>query len=54
MTRHFTKNMLEIASSYFDTIEQSKAKKKARLLILKDKKEVQPGTLINELNLTNL
>ncbi len=49
MTRHFTKRMLEIASEYFEITEQSKAKKKARLLILKDKKETIQRTLVHEL-----
>lgn len=47
MTRHFSKGMLEIAETYFETVEQSKAVKKARLLILKNKKEVKNSILIN-------
>ncbi len=43
MTRHFTKEWLEIASLYFEEIEQSRARKKARLLILKKKKQTLPG-----------
>ncbi len=34
MTRHFTKSMLDIATEYFDVVEQSKAWKKSRLIIL--------------------
>ena len=41
MTKYFTPQLLEISSKYFDEVEQSKAKKKARLLILKNKKEVE-------------
>lgn len=39
MTKHFSKKMIEIAEIYFDEIEQTKAWKKARLLILKSPKE---------------
>ena len=35
MTRHFTKRLLVISNKYFEVVEQSLAKKKARLLILK-------------------
>ncbi|OAN60759.1 hypothetical protein A8B79_09585 [Balneola sp. EhC07] len=41
MTKYFTPQLLEISSKYFVDIEQSKAKKKSRLLILKNKKEVE-------------
>ncbi len=41
MTKYFTPQLLEISNKYFDEVEQSKAKKKARLLILKNKKEVE-------------
>ena len=50
MTRHFTKRILEIASKYFEITEQSKAKKKARLLILKNKKQVREDDLINQIH----
>lgn len=39
MTRHFTPQMLEVANEYFEHAEQTKARKKARLLILKGKKK---------------
>ncbi len=39
MTRHFSPQILKIASDFFNDVEQSKAKKKSRLLILKNKKE---------------
>lgn len=35
MTRHFTPAWLKVAQQYFEVVEQSRAKKKARLLILK-------------------
>lgn len=39
MTRHFSPRLVEIASEYFEVTEQSKAHKKARLLILSKKKK---------------
>lgn len=41
MTKYFTPQLLEISSKYFEDIQQSKAKKKARLLILKNKKVIK-------------
>ena len=51
MTRHFTKRLLVISNKYFEVVEQSVAKKKARLLILKKKKELKVNELINKLSL---
>lgn len=48
MTRHFIKSILDIASEYFGQVEQSKAWKKSRLLILSNpiiKKEERPDTI---------
>lgn len=42
MTRNFTPTMLEIAADYFDSVEQTKARKKSRLMILKGKKKSIP------------
>ena len=53
MTRHFTKQLLAISNKYFEVVEQSLAKKKARLLILKKKKEVKVNELINKVILSN-
>jgi 16S rRNA G1207 methylase RsmC len=53
MTRHFTKQLLSISNKYFEVVEQSLAKKKARVLILKKKKEVNEDELINKLNLSD-
>lgn len=39
MTRHFTKSMLAIAEEYFDSVSQSRAWKKSRLLILSNPKK---------------
>ena len=49
MTRHFTKKLLSISNKYFEVVEQRLAKKKARVLILKKKKEVKENKLINKL-----
>ena len=50
MTRNFTPKMISVAEQYFEDVSQSKAKKKARLLILKHpKKDVQ-----NKLNFHNI
>ncbi len=47
MTRHFSKKMVEIAQKYFEVVEQSLAKKKARLLLLEKPKQGVNYTLIN-------
>lgn len=47
MTRHFTKSWLETAQRYFEEVTQSRAVKKARLLILRKKKPVSSAPLIN-------
>lgn len=38
MTRHFSPKVLKIAEQYFEVVEQSKAVKKSRLIILKGRK----------------
>ncbi|PKH52695.1 class I SAM-dependent methyltransferase [Tenacibaculum sp. Bg11-29] len=51
MTKHFSASFLKIAERYFDEVEQSKAWKKARLLILKEpKKGIQYKELTNEID----
>ena len=45
-TRHFTPKLLEIANRYAGTVNQSRAYKKARLLLLED---LQPGKIPEEL-----
>ncbi|MEN8927989.1 MAG: methyltransferase [Flavobacteriales bacterium] len=47
MTRNFTKQMLEIASEYFEVVEQSLSKKKARLLILSKPKNIEKKAFLN-------
>lgn len=46
MTRNFTENMITTANRYFDDVSQSLAKKKARLLILKQPKKDADNRLI--------
>lgn len=46
MTRHFSKQMLEIAGAFFENVEQSKAWKKSRLLILTGPKPYEEKPLI--------
>lgn len=53
MTRHFTPQLLEVAGEYFEHVEQSKAWKKARLLILKGKKTLPEADLTNKIELDN-
>ncbi len=51
MTKNFSVSFLKIAERYFDVVEQSKAWKKARLLILKEpKKGLEYKELINEVD----
>ncbi len=55
MTKYFSSSFLKIASIYFEELEQSKAWKKARLLILKKpKKDIVSKVLINKLNYQSL
>ncbi len=50
MTKYFSKSMLKIAELYFDVVEQTKAWKKARLLILKKpKKNAKTKNLFNSI-----
>lgn len=49
MTKFFSKQILEIAQKYFEVVEQSLAKKKARLLILKKPLKKEKNSLIKEI-----
>ena len=50
MTKYFSASFLKIAEQYFDEVIQTKAWKKARLLVLKKpKKEIDYKDLINEI-----
>lgn len=53
MTRHFTPKLLKIAGEYFNSVEQSKALKKSRLLVLSEKKEVLKKDVITSLAYNN-
>lgn len=50
MTKYFTPQLVKVAEKYFNSITQSKAEKKARLLILSDKKEITPTPLIRTID----
>lgn len=47
MTKHFTKQLLTIATEYFTTVEQSLAWKKSRMLLLWGPKKVEEKALIH-------
>lgn len=49
MTKHFTNGFIKLASKYFENVEQTKAKKKARLLILRKAKNITRTDLINSI-----
>jgi len=51
MTKHFSKQIIEIANKYFETADQSKAWKKARLLVLKKPLQIKAQNLINTVQL---
>lgn len=53
MTRHFSPNLLQIAQDYFEKVEQTKALKKARLLILSHKKESTKREMITSIDYNN-
>lgn len=53
MTRHFTPKLLEIAQEYFNVVEQSRALKKSRILVLSKKKEVIKRETIISLDYNN-
>ncbi len=50
MTRHFSPKILQIAQEYFEVVEQSKALKKARLLVLTKKKNTVKKEMIVPIN----
>lgn len=50
MTKYFTPQVLKIAEKYFETITQSRAEKKARVLTLTGKKEVEQTPLIRNID----
>lgn len=50
MTKYFSPAYLKIAARYFEVVEQTKAWKKARLLILKSPKPFEKKELINKIS----
>lgn len=49
MTKHFSSKMLDIAQEFFEDVQQSRAWKKSRLIILKNKKIINPINMINKI-----
>lgn len=54
MTKYFNSGILKLAHKYFDHVEQTKAKKKARLLILRKKKTLSKTELIESFGYQHL
>lgn len=50
MTKYFTASMLDIAELYFEEVEQSRAFKKSRLLILEKPRHIEDTHLLNEID----
>ncbi|MDZ7808428.1 MAG: methyltransferase [Gracilimonas sp.] len=50
MTKYFTPQILSIAETYFENVEQSLARKKSRVLVLKGKKESVSKSLVHRLD----
>lgn len=50
MTKYFTKQMLTIAEEFFENVEQSKAWKKSRVLVLKKDKPIEDTHIINSIS----
>ena len=51
MTRHFSPQLLKIAQAFFGEVEQSKAWKKSRILVMKDPKPFHKHSLIQSVAL---
>jgi 23S rRNA (guanine1835-N2)-methyltransferase len=49
MTKHFSPQMLDIAQEFFEHVQQTRAWKKSRLIVIKNKKIINPINLINEI-----
>jgi len=54
MTKYFNASLLKIADQYFENVTQTKALKKARLLVLQNKKPIPNKALINEIDYRGL
>lgn len=50
MTRHFSSKMLKIAAEFFEEVEQSRAWKKSRVLILKRPKAFENKNMIHQIS----
>jgi 23S rRNA (guanine1835-N2)-methyltransferase len=53
MTKYFSPKFLSIAAEYFEVVEQTKAWKKARLLVLSQPKAYKKREMVNRLSLDN-
>lgn len=51
MTKYFTPQIISTAKDFFEEVEQSKALKKSRLLVLKGKKDIQETSITNTIEL---
>jgi len=49
MTKYFTPQMLNIANEFFESVEQSRAWKKSRVIILQKKKKQERSSIINSI-----
>lgn len=50
MTKYFTPQMLDIANEFFEEVQQSKAWKKSRVIILQKKKKQKEHSIINSIS----
>ncbi len=50
MTKYFTSQMLSIAGEFFESVEQSKARKKSRILILQGRKPQKDENIVNSIS----
>ncbi len=50
MTKYFSKKIISIAQEFFEKVEQSKAWKKSRVIILQKKKSIKKVDLIHKIN----
>jgi len=53
MTKYFSSQILKIANQFFEVLEQSKAWKKSRVLILQKKKPFQEISFLNKISFQN-
>ena len=53
MTKYFSPQMLDICSEYYELCDQSKAWKKSRLIVLKNKKKRKESEIKNKINFSN-